>query len=235
MELRRAPGDRATVVLAHGFSASASHPEVAALADALHRRALTVVTYDARGHGASGGCCTLGHDERLDVAAVHALAADLGQPVVLTGISMGAIAVLRHAATPGFTARGIVVVSCPARWALPRNARGVLSAGLTQTAWGRRVAARRLGVRIAPGRARGPAPVELATRVTVPLAVVHGERDPFIPATDARALHRVAREPAGLAIVPGRWHAHGPDTARAVTDRVDALLAVPTPARDSMC
>src|SRR5438093_2372828 len=86
---------RGTVVLAHGFTASATHDDVEALARALVQAGYDVVTYDARGHGASTGWCTLGDLERHDVAAAARAARPESGRVVLVGLSMGAIAVLR--------------------------------------------------------------------------------------------------------------------------------------------
>ncbi len=122
--VHQVPEPHGTVVLAHGFTASATHADVEALAETVANAGYDVVTYDARGHGASGGACTLGDRERHDVAAaVEAARPDAG-PVVLVGVSMGAIAVLHHAATRPRDAgviAGVVTVSAPARWKLPRN------------------------------------------------------------------------------------------------------------------
>src|SRR5204863_297146 len=60
---------RAAVVLAHGFSASKDEADVVRVAGALQAAGFDVVSYDARGHGASEGECTLGDLERHDVAA----------------------------------------------------------------------------------------------------------------------------------------------------------------------
>ena len=89
---------RGSVVVAHGFTASATHADVEALAGALGAAGYDVVTYDARGHGDSEGQCTLGDLERHDVAAAVQATNPASGPVVLVGVSMGAIAVLRHAA-----------------------------------------------------------------------------------------------------------------------------------------
>jgi pimeloyl-ACP methyl ester carboxylesterase len=195
-----------TVVVVHGFAASSSEGRVRALADALAGAGHRVFTYDSRGHGESGGEATLGADEPLDVAAVVGGAGE--GPVVLVGASMGAIGALRYAVEqPARPPVGVVVVSCPARWTLPRNARGVLSALMTQTPVGRWAARRYVGVRIARPRARPAPPIELVPGLRVPLAVVHGAADPFIPVADAEALHDVAREPRHLAVVAGMGHA----------------------------
>src|SRR5580693_350667 len=102
----------ATVVLVHGFSASASCPNIVELADAIHDDGFDVVTYDARGHGGSPGESTLGDFEQHDVAAAVAKARERTPAVVLIGASMGAIAALRYAATDPALA-GVVALSCP--------------------------------------------------------------------------------------------------------------------------
>ena len=51
---------RGSVVLAHGFTASATHADVEALAAALGAAGYDVVTYDARGHGDSEGAVHAG-------------------------------------------------------------------------------------------------------------------------------------------------------------------------------
>ena len=228
--IRAATNPRAAVVVVHGFASSATHPDVVVLAGALHDHGFTVVTYDARGHGASEGECTLGDDERRDVdaAVAHARTVGAGLPVVVLGISMGAIAALRHACTDPSLA-GVVTVSCPARWRLPRNARGVLGAWLTQTGVGRRTALRRMGVRVAEPRPRPVAPVELVRARHPPVAIVHGRGDPFIPATDADELFLAAREPRRIAVVPGAWHAYAADAVPVILDAVDWTLGAARP------
>jgi pimeloyl-ACP methyl ester carboxylesterase len=224
---------RGSVVLAHGFTASATHADVEALAGALVDAHYDVVTYDARGHGDSTGQCTLGDLERHDVAAALQVTRPEAGRVVLVGLSMGAIAVLRFAATAliedggdgSADIAGIVTVSAPARWRLPRNARGVLSAGITSTAPGRAFAARRLGVRLASRRKRPAPPIELVTALDVPVAFVHGVGDPFLPSSNARALYDAAKDPRRLDLVPGAWHAHDHAALPAVTAAVDWALA----------
>src|SRR4051812_22588683 len=83
---------RATAVLVHGMAATKDHPELVAVADALTQHGIDVLAYDARGHGDSGGVCTIGDDERYDVAAAVERARQSDLPVVLVGASMGGIA-----------------------------------------------------------------------------------------------------------------------------------------------
>jgi alpha-beta hydrolase superfamily lysophospholipase len=215
----------ATVVVVHGFTASASCPHVEALAQRIHESGVDVVTYDARGHGSSDGESTLGDHEQHDVAAAVAVARERTERVVLVGASMGAIAALRYAVTDHDLA-GLVAVSCPAEWKLPRNARGVLAAAMTRTPIGRRVISRLSGVRIA-GRWTNPVPpLALAPELGVPVAFVHGATDRFIDVRDAALLYDAAPDPKRLEIVPDMGHAFGPHAIERIYDAVSWTLAV---------
>lgn len=93
---------RAIVILVHGLSSTKDHPHVVRLAECIRARAIDVLSYDARGHGESGGLCTLGDLERNDVAAAVARTRSSHARVALVGASMGAVAATAYAATdPG--------------------------------------------------------------------------------------------------------------------------------------
>jgi pimeloyl-ACP methyl ester carboxylesterase len=212
-----------TVVLVHGFGASSSDTKVVALAETLTEHGYVVVSVDSRGHGASEGAVTFGDAERLDVGA--AVTASGPGPVVVVGASMGAIGALRHAATSDTgDVVGVVTVSCPARWTLPRNARGVLSAALTHTPPGRWAARRYLGVRIAEPGPRPAPPVDLVREVGVPLALIHGRADPFIPVDDAELLASAARAGTRLDLIEGMGHAFTPESIAPVVTAVEWVL-----------
>jgi pimeloyl-ACP methyl ester carboxylesterase len=216
------------VVVTHGFAASKDDGAVLALARALGAQGHTVITYDGRGHGESGGLCTLGDAERHDVAAAVALAHQHAERVVAVGASMGAIAVLRHAALdPALD--GVVAVSSPARWRVPRNARSILAAALTQTPPGRVVAERFMRVRLAQGWTRPEAPDVLVRRITAPIAVVHGDDDRFIAPSDAPVLYACANDPRRIDLVPGMGHAFDAPGIPVICAAVDWALATPTP------
>lgn len=198
----------AVVVLVHGFTGSKDDPVVVELAESLHDDGFDVIAFDARGHGTSEGLCTLGDLERLDVAAAVRIARDLSPKVVVVGASMGSIAVLRYAAEDAALA-GVVSVSGPGRWELPRTPRTMLAAGITQTPLGRLLARRYLGARL-QSRLGAPAsaPYTLMAKISVPVAVVHGLRDRFIPPRAARQLFAASRQPHRLALVPGMGHGY---------------------------
>jgi pimeloyl-ACP methyl ester carboxylesterase len=215
---------RAAAVLVHGFSSSTDDPNVCALAEALLDDGVDVFCYDARGHGRSEGHSTLGDLERHDVAAVVDAARDRSDHVVLVGASMGAIAVLRYAAGADAIA-GVVSVSCPSQWRLPRNVHGVFAAGLTRTRVGRAFASRWMRVQIAPRWTNPAPPVELVPQIRAPIVFVHGAADRFVPASDAEELFALAHEPRRLQIVPGMNHAFEPQSVPAVRDAVEWALA----------
>jgi len=223
---------RAAVVVAHGFSASKDEEAVVRVAEALQAAGFDVVSYDARGHGASEGECTLGDLERHDVAAAVAHAGRSGLPVIVVGASMGGIAVLRHAADDP-TLAGVVTVSSPADWRLHRSPGTLLLTGMIRTRPGRAFAARLYLVRLSPHWSNAEPPRALAARVVSPLAVVHGERDHFIPAREAAGLFSASGGERRLFLVPRMGHAFHPVAVPVICEAVDwalAAAAVPSPA-----
>ena len=191
------PGGPDWVVLAHGFSGSTGVPALRRVADRLRAYA-TVLLYDARGHGRSTGRSTLGDREVLDVdAAVGQARAQGARRVATVGFSMGAAAVVRHAAQVegyGLVHRpdAVVAVSGTSSWSTRDTASVPLRRLhlLVETRLGRLVTRLVLRTRVDPQgwRVRPVAPLECAHRVPVPLLVVHGERDGDLGAEHARAL-----------------------------------------------
>jgi alpha-beta hydrolase superfamily lysophospholipase len=240
----RRPGRaRAAVVLVHGFGASKEDGGIRALAADLHGAGFDVLTYDARGHGASEGNCSVGGDERLDVAAAVALAADGGQPVVLVGVSMGAIAVFCYVGSMAAEDRssrvapagggespiaGVVAVSAPARWRMSPSLVGLAILGLTRTKVGRWFMLHRLGVRINIGWALPDPPLSAIGQVGVPVAVVHGRRDRLIRAGEARLLFDGAAEPRRLDVVARMGHGIDDAAREAVVSAIDWVMGIPS-------
>lgn len=219
------------VVLAHGFTGSMNDPALQAVAESLRAVGHDVLAYDARGHHGSGGLCTLGDLERHDVAAAVAAAREAGDRVVTVGASMGAIAVLRHAVSDPDLA-GVVSVSSPALWRLPRNARTLFATALTRTSVGRRVAARRLHVHLSPRWSDPEPPRTLAARISSPLAVIHGRKDRFVPPKEAALLASAAPN-ARLLLVPGMGHAFDRAAIPAIVRAVGWITSRPEPDPDS--
>lgn len=212
------------VVLVHGFGASKDDPGLALVAAYLADHGRLVLTYDSRGHGESGGMCTLGDLERLDVdVAVEAATANADHVVVL-GTSMGGIAVLNHIAT-GTPACGAVIVATPAHWQVPRSWRGVLSTMATQTGLGRAAVARWNGARVAVRPVRGQPPATQIRRAHLPVVVMHGRDDRFLSPDAARTLFAAAPPPKWLDLVPGMGHGFCTPALAPVGDAVGRVAA----------
>jgi alpha-beta hydrolase superfamily lysophospholipase len=231
---RRSARPRAAIVLVHGFGASKEDGGIRALAGDLHGAGFDVLTYDARGHGQSEGICTVGGDERLDVSAAAALAADGGLPVVLVGVSMGAIAVFCHAAslapereTGSAPIAGVVAVSAPARWRMSPSPVGLAIVALTRTGIGRWFMRHRLGVRINNGWALPEPPLSAISQIRLPVAVVHGRRDRLIRPGEARLLYDAALEPRHLEVVARMGHGIDASAREAVVRAIDWVMDVP--------
>jgi pimeloyl-ACP methyl ester carboxylesterase len=211
-------GARAVVVLAHGLTATKDEPRLVALASELQRLGFEVIAYDSRGHGQSGGQCTLGDLERFDVAAVVEWARTRNRRVVLVGASMGAVGVLAYAATAN-DLTGVVTVSSPGEWRMPLRIRSMITASLARTRTGREFCRRRMNVRIAPWTSP-ESPRSLVERISVPLAVVHGRRDGIIP--PGAGLARVIGVAPGrsVALVQSMGHAFDPIGHKQICDAV---------------
>ncbi|HVF14140.1 MAG TPA: alpha/beta fold hydrolase [Acidimicrobiales bacterium] len=198
----------ATVVLAHGFAHSSRTPRIHAFAHLLARR-LHVVVPDLRGHGSSGGVCTLGMEEPLDVAAAVA-AAPPGLPVVTLGISLGGAAVLLHAGTFAHTHReiaGVVAISPPAwsgTWDTPGTKR---VARYANSPIGRQVLARLLHTRIADHCGAVPDARDLVAGIAPAFTLIVADpADHYFAEEHSLALYEWAREPKDLWLLPGTGH-----------------------------
>ncbi len=195
------------VLLAHGFAANRRKPAYARLAVALAQHA-PVLTVDLRGHGGSGGACTLGDREARDIEAALRWLRGVGHDrVVAVGVSMGATAVL-HAAAGGAAVDGVVTVSAPGWFRDPPDTVPLQRLhGVWVSPVRRRALRMGLGVRLdgPAGWSSPPHPVEMLDGVSVAYLAVHGHGDPYFPASDGAALVAAAGdgavgwlEPAGF-------------------------------------
>jgi pimeloyl-ACP methyl ester carboxylesterase len=218
----------ATVVLVHGLALSSRTPKIHAFAHRLAQH-VNVLVPDLRGHGRSGGRCTLGDREPLDVAAAVE-AAPAGLPVVTMGLSLGGAAVLLHAGSIGRVA-GVVAISAPAwsdswdtraterirRQVSTRSGRLFLSSVL-QT----RVAADWRGVPEARATAAAIAPA-----FTI---LVHDPDDHYFGEEHARTIYEWLRPPKDLWLIPDSGHGTDlltPELADRLVARISSRLAGP--------
>jgi pimeloyl-ACP methyl ester carboxylesterase len=216
-------------VVAHGFTGSWRRPGSRLIAVAL-ADAGGVVSFDFRGHGASGGRSTVGDREVLDLDVAAAWARHLGyRRLVTVGWSMGAGIAIRHAALH----RGVdavVAVSGPSRWFYRGTGPMRLLHRGVETSVGRGVLAVGYRTRIARlGWDPWPEPPDAVVgRIApAPLLVVHGDRDRYFPVEHARWLVEAARGPAELWLEPGFGHAEAgatPELVRRIAAWADAAI-----------
>lgn len=215
------------LVMAHGFSMRSTDRRLVAVASLLAEAGRAVYTFDFRGHGRSGGVSTLGDREILDVDAVVRLARDRGhERVVVVGASMGGFVALRHAALLGGV-DAVIAISTPAVWGRSSRLRGRALVAAVHNRVGRRVLSAR-GTRVEPVRMAPTSPADLAPQITIPVALVHGHRDPYVPVDDAMLLHDRLGGYARLVLLAGFGHAetaYRPDFAPLLDSLVDDLVA----------
>ncbi len=216
----------------HGFCASSDDAAVVAVAESLHRDGFDVVSYDARGHGRSSGESTLGDLEQHDVAAAVELARERSNDVVLVGASMGAIAVTALRLDRPDAAWGRVGELSRTLVAAV-NPTAAAAAVMTRTPFGRAFLARMAKVRVAARWTSPEPPVELVSRLEVPLTVIHGTSDRFIPVKASYELYANATSERMLELVPRMGHAYDELATeairRAVTWSLSNRLVEPAP------
>lgn len=200
-------------VVAHGMTNATGRAATRAVLDRLARHG-TVIAFDFRGHGRSGGRSTVGRDEVHDVDAAIAFARDQGhQRVALVGFSMGAAVALRQAGSLGIDpalehrADVVVAVSPPARWFL-RESRSMLRVQwLLEHPVGPFLGPR-LGIRLgAPWATVPTTPLEVVRRISpTPLLLIHGTADHYFGPSQSVQLHRAAPG-SELWLIDGMGHA----------------------------
>ena len=217
-------------VLVHGFVNSARSPEVHRFAHLLARQGPVVVP-DMRGHGRSGGRCSMGRDEPLDVAAAVA-AAPAGLPVVTVGTSLGGAAVFLHAGAHGGVA-GVVGISAPAWGELDRvgthRVRKMISGR-----GGRLLLATVLRTRVGAECIYLPeAQKTVAAIAPAFCVVVHDPDDWYFGPRHAESIYEWAAEPKELWWYPGAGHGGDlltPEIAERIMATTARHLGVSSPA-----
>lgn len=210
---------RGGVVLVHGFSATRRLDPVVEQARALADAGFAVLTYDSRGHGVSGGECTLGRLEADDVGIAVDHLRGYVDDVVAVGASMGAIATLSYAVgDPGLA--GIVLVSIPTSLRSVLTLRAFAAMVMTRTPLGRAYM-RWTGTRVSSEFRRGDLPTVQVTKLRVPVAIVHGRQDGMIRADAALDLYDVTPEPRRVELIEGMGHGFQTAGVAAVTHGVE--------------
>ena len=170
---------------------------------------MNVLSVDQRAHGESGGkVITFGIRERLDCqswAQYAFLRFGPETPIYLAGVSMGAATVLMASALKlPHTVRGIIADS---PYTEPEAIiRKVISKDAHLPA-GALLPLLRFGARLF-GRfdLRGASALEAVGRTEIPILLIHGEEDRFVPCDMSRELAAACAGPHGLETFPGAGH-----------------------------
>ena len=223
------------LVLAHGFSMSSADGRLGSLAAGLAGAGHAVYTFDFRGHGRSGGVSTLGDLEVLDLDAVVRLARRHEHDrVVVAGASMGGFVALRHAALIGGE-DAVVGISTPATWGVSPRLRAQALLMAVRNPLGRRILSAR-GTRVVGLLETPPlSPAQLAEQIAIPVALIHGAKDPYVPVDDAVLLHERLSGPKRLVLLPEFGHAeagYSPELVGVLGSLVEDLLGCPMAARE---
>jgi hypothetical protein len=196
---RLPPGStaRGTVIHAHGNAANISNhlPQVAWLPGAGYH----LLTFDYRGFGQSKGSPSLDGvvaDTRAAIAAARRQPGVDGHRLIVLGQSLGGATAIRAVAQDSAGVKLLIVDSAFDSYrGIARDAvRGSSLLGALAGLAGASL----------PGAASDPR-TAIAT-LRVPVLVVHGERDPIVPAAHAQRLYEAAREPRTLILVPDGQH-----------------------------
>jgi dipeptidyl aminopeptidase/acylaminoacyl peptidase len=195
------------IIVCHGVGANKS--DFTELAVALARRGFSVLLFDFRAHGESGGRrSSLGYHEQKDVAAalefLKARSAVDAKRIGIYGFSMGAsTAILAAANTRAFSA----VVADSAYASLKDMARTAVT-GFYHLPSFPFLPLAVLGYELYfQTSVENISPVtEIARLSPIPVLIIAGEGDTFIPADNGRRLFAAAQGPKELWVIPGADH-----------------------------
>ena len=196
---RCTPGgeSRGNLVLLHGIADNRA--SISGVIGRFRARGLTIVAYDSRAHGNSGGdVCSYGFFEKQDLGRViDSLAPG---PTVLLGTSLGAAVALQEAADDPRVA-GVVAaeVFSDLRTVARERAPFVLSDGLIKRAFA--IAEERGGFSIDAVDVTAS-----ARKMTRPVLLVHGADDSDTSPDHSRRVYDALTGPKQLILVPGAGH-----------------------------
>ena len=188
---------RGTLVYLHGIADSRASS--IGFAQQFAPQGFDVLAYDSRAHGDSGGeHCTYGYYEKQDLSA--ALDAIGASRVVVFGASLGGAVGLQAAAEDPRIA-GVITVAAFADLETVVRERAPFFATRKEVNGALRLAEERASFRVAD-----VSPRSSASRVQVPVLVIHGARDRATRPSHAQAIFSALGGPKELALVAGRGH-----------------------------
>lgn len=214
------------MILFHGYRGNGRR-EFAGNNRIAEKLGFNVIAVDERAHGKSGGhTITFGIKERYDCLAWANYAAErFGSdiPIVLSGVSMGAATVLMASSLPLPKSVKAIIADCP--YSSPKAIIQKVSADVKlppKLAYPFVVIGALLFGKF---RLWQSSPVEAVRRANVPILLIHGDDDRFVPCEMSEEIFDACSSGGELVIVPGAGHAlsYFVDTDRYVR-KVSAFL-----------
>jgi uncharacterized protein len=198
------PQQSKTLIVLHGLGANRQAYLGRMLP--LWQKGINLLILDLREHGASGGeHFTYGYHEWQDItAAIDAIEkrqGKLSQPLAVLGVSAGGTVAIAAAAQDQ-RIKGVITIGTFADLATTIKRESPWLFG----AWRDRGMAR--AEQIGQFKIADAAPKKMIQRVQVPVLIAHGERDDYIPFTDAQQLFAAANQPKQFYPIVNANHAN---------------------------
>ena len=207
-----------TVVFLHGVADN--RMSGAGVVTRFLSRGFEAVTYDSRAHGESGGdFCTYGYHEKDDLRRV--ITALGARRVVVIGHSLGGAVALQAAAEDDRIASVIAVESFSDLQTVAGERAFYLPAWLVVRAF-------RYAEQKGAFKASSVSPEQAASRIKVPVFVIHGTADNSTSPEHAKRIHAALAGPKRLLLVDGARHTQSlarPEVWNAIDQWIDAVLS----------
>ncbi len=196
-------GHATLIIYCHGFLSSKNYYAVSRFVELLAEEA-DALAFDFRGHGESEGATTLGEREVLDLDAVVAYTQKFNyRQIYVVGSSMGGAVAIRYAAQAVDIA-GVATIGAFAHGQFtPMAMQALKFLHWPVTHYMLRATRQARIESFIPHSRPLDAVQQLSPR---PLLLIHGEFDPLIPVSHARALYERAGEPKELIVIPHGGH-----------------------------